>query len=81
MKALFDGQLNFENTDELELVLDNLNPQMALQIIEMGLHKGLYSGTYNLAESHSLYKSLQYLKNYEYKNNNLRDDDSDGNPN
>jgi hypothetical protein len=28
-----------------------------------------------------LYKSIQHLKTYEYTDNNLRDDDSNGNPN
>lgn len=81
MKSLFNNQLSFDNNDELELVLDNLNPQMAIQIIEVGLQHANYSGAFNMGEVHSLYKSIQYLKNHENKNNNLCDDDSDGNHN
>jgi hypothetical protein len=81
MKGLFNDQLNFDNNDELEMVLDNLNPQMAIQIIEMGLQHGHYSGVFNMRETHTLYKTIQYLKTYEYKDNNLRTDDSDGNHN
>jgi hypothetical protein len=79
MKALFNNQLNFDNTDEFELVLDNLNLQMSIQIIEIGIQHALNMGVYNLMETHSLYKSLQHLKKYEHKDNNLRDVDSDGN--
>jgi len=78
MNKLFNGKLDFDNIDELELVLDNLNSQMSLKIIELGLQFALQSGVYNLTESHCLYKSLQYLKNYENKNSNIRDDDSHG---
>ena len=81
MKALFNNQLNFDSTEELELVLDNLNLKMSIQIIEIGLEHALYSGVFNLMETHSLYKSIQHLKTYEYTDNNLRDDDSNGNPN
>jgi hypothetical protein len=81
MKGLFNNQLNFDNNNELELVLDNLNHQMAIQIIEIGLQHANFSGSFNMAETHSLYKSLQYLKNHEHTDNNLRTDDSDGNHN
>ena len=54
---------------------------MAIQIIEIGLQHANFSGSFNMAETHSLYKSLQYLKNHEYTDNNLRTDDSDGNHN
>jgi len=81
MKGLFDNQLNFDNSDELELVLENLNPQMAIQIIEMGLRHGHYSGVFNMRETHTLYKSIEYLKKYEYKDNNIRDNDSHGDSN
>jgi len=81
MKTLFNNQLNFDNNDELELVLDNLNPQMAIQIIEMGLQHANFMGTFSMVETHSLYESLQYLKNYEYTDNNLRSNDFGGNDN
>lgn len=78
MSTLFNGKLDFDNIDELELIMDNLNSHMSLKIIELGLHHALQSGVYNLTESHCLYKSLQYLKNYENKNSNIPDDDSNG---
>ena len=81
MKSLFNNQLNFDNNEELELVLDNLNPQMAIKIIEMGLQHGHYSGAFSMGETHTLYKSIQHLKKYEYKDDNLRDDDSHGDSN
>lgn len=79
MNTLFNGQLDFDNIDELELVLDNLNSQMSIKILEIGLQHALQYGAYSLTESHCLYKSLQYLKNHENKNSNIRDDDSHGN--
>ena len=75
MKTIFNGQFDFDSDDELELVLDNLNPQMSLKIIEIALNKGLREGIFNLTESHCLYKSMQFLKKTE--NNKLTKNNED----
>jgi len=77
MKTIFNGQFDFDSSDELELVLDNLNPQMAIKIIEIGIVKGLSDGIYNLTEAHCLYKSIQHLKNIETERMNKKTDDAE----
>jgi hypothetical protein len=74
MKTLFNGQFDFDSNAELDLVLDNLNPQMAIKIIEIGIHKGLSEGIFDLTEAHCLYKSIQRLKNVE--NEKIKNDDN-----
>ncbi len=76
MKTIFNGQFDFDNNVELELVLNNLNPQMAIKIIEIGIQKGLFDGIFDLTEAHCLYKSIQYFKNVENEriNNNVDQD-------
>jgi|LakMenE18May11ns_1017448.scaffolds.fasta_scaffold9747997_3 hypothetical protein len=81
MRPIFDGNFNFENHIELEYVLDNLNPKIAINILELGIEQGLREGIYDLTEVHCLYKSLRFLKNYEDKNNNLFNDNNDGDNN
>jgi hypothetical protein len=65
MKTIFGGQLDFENNVELDVVLENLNPQLAIRIIELGIEKSLSEGVFDLTESHCLYMCLNHLKNIE----------------
>jgi hypothetical protein len=70
MKTIFDDQLEFETNEELEMLINNLNPQFATKIIELGVEKGLSQGLFNLTESYCLYKCIQYIKTLEKKSNN-----------
>jgi hypothetical protein len=81
MNSLFGGQFDFDDEQDLEILLDNLNPKVAIKLIEMALSNANSKGLFNLTESHCLYKALYTLKNYENTNTDLRNDDSDGNPN
>lgn len=81
MNSLFDGQFDFDEENDLEILLDNLNPKVAVKLIEMGLTQASSKGLFNLTESHCLYKALLTLKNYENKNTDLRVDDIDGDSN
>lgn len=80
MSSLFGGQFDFDDEQDLEILMNNLNPKVAIKLIEMGLSHANSKGLFSLTESHCLYKSLYVLKNYENKNTDLRDDDIDGNP-
>ena len=65
MKTIFNDQLEFETNEELEMLINNLNPQFAVKMIELGVEKGLSQGLFNLTESHCLYKCIQYIKTLE----------------
>ncbi len=78
MKPIFNGDFNFENYDMLDYVLDNLNPKIAINILELGIEQGLREGIYNLTEVHCLYKTLIFLKNYENKNSDSLGNNNDG---
>ncbi len=78
MKSIFNGDFNFESHEMLGHVLDNLNPKMAINILELGIEQGLREGIYNLTEVHCLYKTLKFLKDHENKNTHSLDDSDDG---
>lgn len=68
MNTIFKGQLDFENDDELNVFLENLNPQLVSKIIELGIEKSLSEGVFNLTESYCLYKCINFLKNIKQTN-------------
>lgn len=70
MKTIFNDQLEFETNEELDMLVDNLNPQFATKIIELAIDKGTSQGLFNITESHCLYKCIQYIKTLEKKSNN-----------
>jgi hypothetical protein len=62
METIFNGQMDFNSNDELDVVLNNLNPQMSIRIIEVALEKAQENGCFNLVESHCIYQCVNFLK-------------------
>jgi hypothetical protein len=62
MKRIFNDQLDFETNEELDMLMNNLNPQLSTKIIELGIEKAQSQGLFNLTESHCLYKCIEYIK-------------------
>ena len=83
MESIFGGLIEFENTNEFEQYVENLDKKKALVIIEKQIEYYMMNGGFTLLESHVLYKCLKKLKENEHKDkgNNLPNDDSNGNSN
>jgi hypothetical protein len=80
MESIFGGTIEFQTKTQFDTFVDTLDKDMSMKIIELALDYGQKNGLYSFEESHSIYKSLNKLKENADKNqgNHLHNDDSDG---
>lgn len=63
METLFNGTVEFEDKKDLEnMVSILLDKEMAIKLIEIALSHAHSSGSFNLTESHVIYKCISKLK-------------------
>jgi len=63
MASIFNNFLEYRTPQELDTYLvDKLDKETALKIIELSIETLQGQGAYTLAESHTLYKCLNKLK-------------------
>jgi hypothetical protein len=63
MASIFNNFLEYRTSQELDTYLvDKLDKETALKIIELSIETLQGQGAYTLAESHTLYKCLNKLK-------------------
>ena len=62
MENLFGEMIEFEDNNELEAYVNNLNKDDALLIVEKAIEFGFLSNTFTMQESHVLYKAITKLK-------------------
>jgi len=67
MKNLFGGLVEFEDNEDLEIVINNLNVKYSLVLIEQAITYALKSGAFDLTESYVLYKCISKIKENETK--------------
>jgi hypothetical protein len=80
MERIFGGLIEFEDTEEFDRFVLNIDEESALTIIEKALEFCNQNRMFNLMEANTLYKCLTKLKENEnqIKRNHLHNDDSDG---
>lgn len=83
MESIFGGLIEFENREEFDKYVENLDKSKALLIIEKQIEYFVLNGGFTLLENHVLYNCLKKLKENEYKDkgNNLSVDDNNGDSN
>jgi hypothetical protein len=63
MASIFNGFLEYRTPQELDdYLVDKLDKETSLKIIELSIETLQSQGAYTLAESHTLYKCLNKLK-------------------
>lgn len=63
MGSIFNGFLEYRTSNELdEYLINKLDKETSLKIIELSIETLQSQGAYTLAESHTLYKCLNKLK-------------------
>jgi hypothetical protein len=82
MERIFGGLIEFENVDEFDQFVRDIDKDSALTIIGKALDFCNQSSMFNLMEANTLYKCLTKLKENENKNqgDNLPDDDTNWDP-
>lgn len=78
MNNIFDGFFEFKNGHELDEFLESMEFHHAIVMIEMALNQAQTNGTFNLSESHVIYKSLEKIKQNENQTSHIRTDNPDG---
>ena len=82
MERIFGGLIEFENVDEFDQFVRDIDKDSAITIIGKALDFCNQSSMFNLMEANTLYKCLTKLKENENKNqgDNLPDDDTNWDP-
>lgn len=57
------GNIQYSSSEQLNLLIDNLNDEQAIIMIKFACEKALYSGIYSLEETEILLKSLRKFHN------------------
>lgn len=57
------GNIQYNTSEQLNLLIDNLNDEQAVIMIKFACEKALYSGIYSLEETEILLKSLRKFHN------------------
>jgi len=57
------GNIQYNSSEQLNLLIDNLNDEQAVIMIKFACEKALYSGIYSLEETEILLKSLRKFHN------------------
>ena len=80
METIFGGLIEFEDIDEFDQFVLNIDKESALAIIGKALDFCNQNRMFNLMEANTLYKCLTKLKENENKNqgNHLHNDDTNG---
>jgi hypothetical protein len=68
MERIFGGLIEFEDTEEFDRFVLNIDEESALTIIEKALEFCNQNRMFNLMEANTLYKCLTKLKENENKN-------------
>ena len=81
MERIFGGLIEFENIEEFDQFVYDIDKESALTIIGKALDFCNQNRMFNLMEANTLYKCLIKLKENENKNqgNHLHNDDTDWN--
>lgn len=67
MDTIFGGLVEFNNSEELNLFIENLENDDAIKLIESALIYAQQRGIYTIEESYIIYKSLQKTKENDVK--------------
>ena len=62
MDVYFGGLLEFDENENIELSMNEIDYEQAIKIIETAITYAVKSGVYNLSESYVLYKCLSKTK-------------------
>lgn len=57
------SKIQYSSSEQLNLLIDNLNDEQAIIMIKFACEKALYSGIYSLEETEILLKSLRKFHN------------------
>ena len=57
------GNIQYNSSEQLNLLIDNLNDEQAVIMIKFACEKALYAGIYSLEETEILLKSLRKFHN------------------
>jgi hypothetical protein len=81
MESIFGGLIEFDSQRELNEYMENLDINLAIQIIEKQIEHIASHGGFTIVEGHVLYKCLNKLKEDANKNqgDHLHNDDTNGN--
>jgi hypothetical protein len=62
MDTLFNGNIEYDNKEELIEFINNVGPEDAIKIIEQSLDHANEKGAFNLLESYCIHQCLDKLK-------------------
>ena len=68
MESIVGGLIEFDNQQEFDEFIENMDRDKALMIIEKQIEYFVLQGGFSLTENHVLYKCLHKLKKNENKN-------------
>jgi hypothetical protein len=68
MKHLFDGQMEFDDEEQLHAFLQSINIQESIQLLEIGLNQATENGCFSMNEVIVLYACLQHIKSVPHDN-------------
>jgi hypothetical protein len=79
MENIFGGLIEFEDTQEFDDFVYNMDKKQALLVLTKSLEFCQLNGVYNLMEANALYKCLTKLKEDANKDtgNSVHNDDTD----
>jgi hypothetical protein len=80
MERIFGGLIEFEDIDEFDKFVQDIDKESALTIISKALDFCNQNRMFNLMEANTLYKCLTKLKENanQIEGNHLHNDDTDG---
>jgi hypothetical protein len=80
MESIFGGLIEFENIEEFDQFVQDIDNQSALMVLEKSLEFCLQNGIFNLMEANTLYKCLSKIKQNANKNqrDSIHNDDTNG---
>jgi hypothetical protein len=78
---LFGGEFEYENREDLEELINNLQPNVSLRILLVALNHASKEGAFDILESHCVHKCLENLEKNERKDSSIHNTDNNGDTN
>jgi len=78
---LFGGEFEYEDKKDLDELLNNLQPNVALRILLVALNHASKQGAFDILESHCVHKCLENIEKNEHQDSSIHNTDNNGDSN